>query len=111
MPVDKVLADKIITFLNELLLQDPTAMSELCRTRVSCNKILADHPTVQVSQDFRVGLLGVLNGLCGAFDDGPLRRCGQIAAIYDDDRNVTRFARFEDVAEKNTQDVVLKDAQ
>ena len=82
----------VINFLNELVKLDNKAMRDLVETRVLCNKELADHPTVQVSSsdgdNFRVGLLGILNGLCGAREsDG----WGYIAANFDDDNNLIEF--------------------
>ena len=55
----------IVDVLNEILQLDPTAISELGRLSVPCNRKLAEHPTVQVratagKHDYRVGILGIL---------------------------------------------------
>lgn len=83
---DLALADRIIGFLNELIVIDHAAVSALIGTHVPCNEALADHPTVQV-RNFTgdagptVGIIGVLNGLCGIFDAPErLRGWGPIAA-------------------------------
>jgi hypothetical protein len=63
---------------------------------VQCNDELAQHPTIQVveaeDQEGRaptVGLLGLLNGICGCAPDGR----GLISAVYD---SVTdELIRFE----------------
>lgn len=87
-----------IQYLNEVHLLDPTVFPALVEHQVKCNKALADHPTVQVdavpclngsSTDFRVGLLGVLNGLFGVDSRGY----GYIAAQYDIHGNLTGFCK------------------
>ncbi|MFA5572280.1 MAG: hypothetical protein WDA42_04170 [Candidatus Bathyarchaeia archaeon] len=63
------LATKITKLLNTLLTLDPTATRNLVEQRIPCNDALANHPTVQVMVEdgkTSVGLLGVLNGLCGS---------------------------------------------
>lgn len=76
------LAQKIVDFLNELLEIDRPAIAALIANRVPCNQRMADHPTVQVGAQhggFHVGLLGILNGLCGIHENGM----GAIAAIFE----------------------------
>ena len=88
---DKELAERIVGFLNELIAVDEEAVRNLSVLRTPCNRELADHPTVQVltetsatswpsdkSLRFKVGMIGILNGLCGVDDDGV----GPITAIY-----------------------------
>jgi hypothetical protein len=77
---------KIVDYLNSLLKIDPEAISELFNNRVPCNKKLAYHPTVQVQmiEDFsRVGIIGILNGFFGVYDDGPKKGWGAIRANFD----------------------------
>ena len=91
-----------LAFLNELLSIDPKAIQALVNQRVDCNKQLADHPTVQVSnyripvdfiegQDsapgYKVGILGVLNGLFGS----DAEHWGAIAAVYEEDGKISKF--------------------
>lgn len=86
------LAQKIVDFLNELVKIDPEAIEGLIKARVSCNEALANHGTVQVSSfrgtpgdPYRVGMLGILNGLAGSFDGGPKAGWGLVGAIFDDE--------------------------
>lgn len=92
-------ADRTVEFLNELVAIDRTAMAALVETRVPCNPELADHPHVQVRardgkgdgvpDSYVVGLMGVLNGLLRAEEDG----FGRICAVYGDAGELERFAR------------------
>lgn len=100
--------DELISFLNSLVEIDRYAIAELLCTRVVCNEVMAGHPTVQVAAgseksnvtyiapgQYRVGILGILNGYCGTIDDdGPRRGWGPIAAVYDQGR-LQRFERSE----------------
>ena len=67
------LADLLIERLNEIAKVDPEAMGKLIETRVSCNKALQNHPTVQTcTAAFPcVGMLGIINGLVGVVTDVP----------------------------------------
>lgn len=90
----------IIQYLNSLLLLDNFAISKLVDVRVSANKALADHETVQVLQtgtdespEYSVGLLGILNGLCGKdSEDG----WGYIVAECDNEDNIIKFIHKKD---------------
>lgn len=97
MSVDVELAGRIVDFLNELLAIDGKVVRDLVQTRVPCSQELANHPTVQVGREsddiisvgglpYRVGLLGILNGLCGTYDDGPKKGWGAIAVIFTDEQ-------------------------
>lgn len=76
--------DEMIAFLNELLEIDRDFIEAIVAKRFPCNAATAEHPTVQVMSDgpFRAGLLGILNGYFGAYDDGPHAGWGAIAASY-----------------------------
>jgi hypothetical protein len=81
---DTALAQRICDFLNELLTLDRPAIASLISNRVPCNQTLADHPTVQAGAQhggFNVGMLGLLNGLCGVREN----QYGLIYAVFDDD--------------------------
>lgn len=81
----------IVAFLNRLVEADRDCIELLIESRRPCNKTMADHPTVQVHEAaglYSVGMLGILNGFCGVFDDGPRRGCGPIQAVYEDGRLV-----------------------
>lgn len=96
--------DSLIEFLNSLAKIDPEGMGRLCAARVPCNKAMVDHPTVQVAGqgefgipegEYRVGLIGILNGWGGSFDDGPRKGWGAIAAVAESDGRVTAFRRSD----------------
>lgn len=85
---DKLTLDEVIDFLNGLIKIDSDAIGGLILNKIYCNKELADHPTVQVlaikdEQDniicYKVGMLGILNGLFGIDEDG----WGAIAANFE----------------------------
>ena len=96
---DLQLAARICEFLNGLLANDRPAIAAMIANRVPCSRALADHPTVQVSVQhggFHVGLLGLLNGLCGIHGDGN----GPICAVFDhedgdDVRHLLNLERFK----------------
>lgn len=76
--LDKPLTKRIVAYLNELIKLDRVAIAALVENRVPCSQSLTDHPTVQVVEQHgghSVGLLGILNGLCGVdeFGIGPIR--------------------------------------
>jgi len=70
---NEISAQYVVDFLNELLRMDKYAMTDLVSERISVNKELAHHPTVQVQELVKgiqeVGLLGILNGMFGIEDD------------------------------------------
>jgi hypothetical protein len=87
----------IIDFLNSLILLDKDAVSALINTRVPCNKEFSEHETVQVlageNSTHSVGLLGILNGLCGVDENS----WGFIVAEVDEkDDKVERFIHSKD---------------
>jgi hypothetical protein len=80
---DRELALRIVEYLNDLLERDRPAVAALIANRVPCRAALADHPTCQVRSQhggFHVGMLGVLNGLCGVDELAT----GPIVAVFDD---------------------------
>lgn len=91
---DPLSVNMAIQVLNRFVAADPGAMRDLVESRVLCNQKLADDPTCQVadvpgsaigSPVYQVGLVGVLNGLCGKYDEGPKKGWGPIAAVLSDD--------------------------
>lgn len=87
----------VIDFLNSLLKIDSKALNTLIFNRVSCNKELGEHPTVQTLCDdnfnYSVGLLGLLNGMCGTNEDG----WGFIVAKVNDSSNeIESFIHLKD---------------
>lgn len=90
--------EKMVDFLNRLVRTDAEAVSKLMEIRVDCNEDLADHPTVQVlapeGKPPKVGLLGMLNGYFGTFEDGPKQGWGPISMVVDD-KDMRTVQRFE----------------
>jgi hypothetical protein len=85
-----------LAFLNELTALDPKAMEALVGLRAPCNEALLNHPTVQVTDYHddkipRVGILGLLNGLFGTYEDGPKKGWGPIAAYWEKDGTFKGF--------------------
>jgi len=79
---DSVTIDDVVELLNDAFTKDPEAMNNLALSRVACNETLADHPTIQVGkfgEDYKVGIIGILNGVFGMADDGY----GAIAGDFD----------------------------
>lgn len=90
-----VTAQDAVTLLNEALAADRMAVDVLINFRINCNQQLAFHPTIQVSADNRVGLLGLINGIFGLNENTQL-----VCAVYEG----TRLIKF---ALTNPQDVGL----
>lgn len=92
--------DHVLAVLNDCASRDPRALITLVGTRVSCNRALAEHPAVQVGADlargeFSVGVLGLLNGLCGVIPDGPKAGWGYITALINEAEGTICFVRTE----------------
>jgi len=89
--------ESLIEYLNSLLLLDSTAISKLIDVRIQTNSRLAKHETVQVVQsntgEYTVGLLGILNGLCGIDEDG----LGFIVAECDMNNHIEKFLHKKDM--------------
>lgn len=84
--VDRKLAERCVALLQEMIDLDAAAVTALCAARVPCNEALAAHPTVQVGGEVgaaEVGLLGVLNGLCGAYEEGERAGWGAVSVVID----------------------------
>jgi hypothetical protein len=107
----KITAQDVVRLLNEALVADQDAITNLVNARVACNEALGGHPTIQVGRfpvggswpepgspnintvgtERRVGILGILNGLFGVKEDGS----GYIAALYDmSSGKITKFEVF-----------------
>lgn len=89
---ETVTLEETAAFLNHLLEVDPLAISALFNIRVYCNQDLAEHPTVQVGGEgsgkmkcHYVGIIGLLNGLFGADDDG----WGHLAVTMDNGKIIS----------------------
>lgn len=86
MPIDKTISiDIAIHRLNSMLAYDPDCMHDLVEHRVPCNEDMVRHESAQVYPinelgDKGLGVLGVINGLFGADEEG----WGPIAAYFDE---------------------------
>ena len=96
---ETVSIDEVIDLLNGAIESDRSAMQNLANARVQCNEELSLHETIQVGVvdgKFRVGLIGILNGIFGMNEEG----CGPIGFQFNDDNgeliNVFRLDRREE---------------
>ena len=99
---DAQLADILIDRLNKLTTDAGVRLDigTLIETRVKVAQETADHPTLQVQSKgplgpWELGVLGLLNGLCGTIQDGPKKGWGHITAVYDDQGFLESFKRTE----------------
>ena len=108
--VDLKLAKRIVDFMNEALELDRDAISNLVyNNMVQCNKELAMSPTIQIASWYvcssiglpdvgLVGLIGILNGLCGVYDnnDGCI---GTVSGGEHGNGKVSRFVLLDESGE------------
>ena len=90
--------DQAVAALNRMLEKDRRAISRLVASRTPCNDALVGDSTAQVHQSeigSEIGLLGVLNGVFGAFSDGPRKGWGMITAVQNDDGTIEKFELTE----------------
>jgi len=100
---DAELADILIDRLNTLT-SDLTVRMDvgaLLETRVKVAQETADHPSLQVASEgplgpWRLGVLGLLNGLVGTIPDGPKKGWGYITAVIDDQGFLESFRRTDE---------------
>ena len=70
-----------VDLLNDVLERDPEAITKLVNMRIDCDERLANHPTVQVHKFddvYRIGVLGLLNGVLGGGPSGDIGAKGKI---------------------------------
>lgn len=95
--IDRHIARRVVELMNEMLAADPVATRSLMINRTPCNKTLAEHPTVQVWRQeggYAVTLMGILNGLVGAVDEGERAGWGEVHFRMEgegDDARITGF--------------------
>ncbi len=89
-----------VRILNEAFELDPAAVHALLCNRVPCNERLADHPTIQVSENpvlsdgsCHVGMLGILNGVCEALTGRRIAARWNMD-MKDDSASFTGFAEY-----------------
>ena len=81
-----------VDLLNDVLERDPEAITKLVNMRIDCNERLANHPTVQVHKFddvYRIGVLGLLNGVLGGGPSGDIGAKGKI------NRNTGEFTQIK----------------
>jgi len=83
-----------VKILNDALERDPDAMAQLVGMRVVCNEKLAAHPTIQAFQhgdEFRLGILGLLNGVLGGGPSGDIGAQGPVDPATGQLKKIKRF--------------------
>lgn len=96
-------ADDLISYLDSLAKLDPVAMGALVSFKFPCSRAMAQHPTVQAlsvgerEAGALVGMLGILNGYAGVYDEGKLKGWGAISAIVDCNGHCVGFRRTDSV--------------
>ena len=91
---DHAIIDQAIAVLNEALVADQSALTELMLMEVEVNEQLVEHPTIQVGKD-QLGYppilrpLGLINGLFGVDKDNR----GFITARTDSTGMIVEFIR------------------
>jgi hypothetical protein len=88
---------QIVDLLNDAVKCDAVGIAALISQRVPCNDALANHPTIQCvcpetpkTDDCRVGLVGLLNGIAAI--DGEL-----IEAMFDGETMTLLGFRLRDI--------------
>ncbi len=101
----------VVNFLNEIHAIDPTVLPALIGMRVPCNETLANHPSIQCekkrderngNEEYRVGLMGILNGLVGIRDYGN----GYLAYVVENGERISGFRLTEETIDKEFQYVM-----
>lgn len=94
---ESVTVQDVLDLLNSAVVLDREAMTALFDGRGArkvCNEALANHPTIQVEADaetYRVGPLGILNGLFGVDAKG----LGPISMRIESDGTLLEFHRTD----------------
>ena len=93
-------AKELTAYLNHLHQNEPYTIQRLISARVQCGAPFSKHATLQVvgpPSDPHIGFLGIINGFCGTYDDGPDKGRGPIAAVYDKKGVLTGFELLHEV--------------
>lgn len=96
---ENVTIDEVISLLNDALEKDSEAIHNLATTRISCNDVLADHPTIQVGKfdgEYKVGMIGILNGIFGTTEDGYGAIAGDFTVVCPNGHDVPDKASVRD---------------
>jgi hypothetical protein len=85
---DQALAYALIERMNAIATDPAIRMDvqQLLALRVFSSQATANHPSVQVDgASMTLGVLGLLNGLCGTIEGGPHDGKGRIVSSYQED--------------------------
>jgi hypothetical protein len=98
---DLTLAKAIVSRLNNLLRSDPSgevrlAVTRVLTQRVEVSKVVGEHPTLQLTDDNKLGPLGLINGLVGVIPTGMWEGWGYIAAELEEEGVILRFCLTPD---------------
>ena len=100
---EDITLDDFLKILNEIASVDPEAMKNLIEARVPCNDELVNHPEVQVGAYegvYKVGILGILNGIFGTYEEGKYEGYGPVCAIIYINPTQITFRRTGEVLKK-----------
>ena len=90
MQKESITAQDACDLINEFIKLDPEAAQNLFNYRVPCNEAIQDHPSIKVSFENTVGVLGLINGMLSE-DYGP------ICIEYEDDFKTIKTAKLVDL--------------
>lgn len=97
MAINKKILDRSIEVLNRMLQSDPDATNKLFKHRVTCNTAISEDSDIQVGiydyeqNTFKVGIMGVINGIIGSGSDG----WGGLCMMPDEDENIVKFLKYK----------------
>ncbi len=89
----EITVQELVDFLNEILVSDRQAVTDLLSESVIANKALAAHPTVECDQQGTrsfVSFLGLLNGVFGHDETG-----GAVEAVLEPGKRYAAIERFK----------------
>jgi hypothetical protein len=76
--IDDIVAKRIVDVMNRAIAMDPKAIEALFNVRVPCSSKFGEDPTIQISQDDTLSVIGLLSGIAGSWPTGFSR----VAAEY-----------------------------
>jgi hypothetical protein len=100
-------AKELVAYLNHLHKEEPFTIQRLVSARVQCGAPFSKHATLQVvgpASDPHVGFLGVLNGYCGTYEDGPYKGFGPVMAQFDSKGVLTGFGLTHEIDPKKANE-------
>jgi hypothetical protein len=98
MTTNEELADTLVQRLNQLI-SDPDVQEDignLSKIQVLASGGTANHPSIQVTPEGTLALVGLLNGICGTVQDGPNKGRGLITAVFTEQGSLLSFTRTKE---------------